>query len=470
VYAWDVNKNLANGLFWIVFASTILFAAYALSFSRTKRVIGIIGVLVLLVGQSLLVWLGTRDQPFDRSGIATKCYVITRDAIIYRERSGVDPATGRECRPVTVEIAERLTAYQQGRRPARVQTDAPVFFDLRTGNPVIWFYQASDGTIELFDLMGFHPETGDELLPITKQVVELWKEQKEQEARRAPQRVDLSKYAPFDQITGKPRVWYRQSEIGDFEFYDRPGYHPQSGEALKIITVEVLNEWRERESKRCYVITRDAVLYRRDEPGIDRETGRQCRQITPQVLERLREYEKGKRPKKIEASEPEFFDPRTGDAIVWYSRGANNIIEIFDLMGFHPQTGEELLPITKDVVERWRSNKGRGVPKRVDPGQYEFFDPRTGEPRAWYWRSEKGEYEFYDNPGFHPRTGEPLLVVSKEALAKRIKEIEDQEKRRKEEEERAKQEKAKRDEENRREAAQQEEDRRKLQAERETTI
>jgi hypothetical protein len=35
--AWDVNKNLANGLFWIVFASTILFAAYALSFQERNE-------------------------------------------------------------------------------------------------------------------------------------------------------------------------------------------------------------------------------------------------------------------------------------------------------------------------------------------------------------------------------------------------------------------------------------------------
>src|SRR5262245_12465189 len=27
--AWDLNKNLANALFWVVFAATILFVAYA---------------------------------------------------------------------------------------------------------------------------------------------------------------------------------------------------------------------------------------------------------------------------------------------------------------------------------------------------------------------------------------------------------------------------------------------------------
>ncbi len=35
----------------------------------------------------------------------------------------------------------------------------------------------------------------------------------------------------------------------------------------------------------------------------------------------------------------------------------------------------------------------------------------------WYWRGPNGEYEFYDNPGFHPRTGEALAVITSEAIA-----------------------------------------------------
>ena len=34
----------------------------------------------------------------------------------------------------------------------------------------------------------------------------------------------------------------------------------------------------------------------------------------------------------------------------------------------------------------------------------------------WFWRGPEGEYEFYDNAGFHPRTGEALIPISKEAI------------------------------------------------------
>lgn len=77
--------------------------------------------------------------------------------------------------------------------------------------------------------------------------------------------------------------------------------------------------------KNKHVITSDAhapVRYG-DQPGIDPVTGRQCRELTPQVFERLHEYEKGNRPKRIMAADPTFFDPRTGDAIIWYYKNKN---------------------------------------------------------------------------------------------------------------------------------------------------
>jgi hypothetical protein len=79
--AWGINQNLANALSWVVFAGMVLVAAYAFSFSRKKRWIGIGGILALLILQPFAVWLATRDKPFDRSGNAVKCYVVTRDSI-----------------------------------------------------------------------------------------------------------------------------------------------------------------------------------------------------------------------------------------------------------------------------------------------------------------------------------------------------------------------------------------------------
>ena len=174
-------------------------------------------------------------------------------------------------------------------------------------------------------------------------------------------------------------------------------------------------------------------------PGIDPVTGRQCRPLTAQVLERLREYEKGNRPKRIKATDPTFFDLRTGEPIVWYYKDSNGGIELFDLMGFHPESGEELLPVNKEIVDLWKNQSSerrqldtRRTPQRVDPEHFAFFDPVTGKPRVWYWRSEKGEYEFYDNPGFHPRTGEQLAIITSEAIRAYKNDLDQNERRQKE--------------------------------------
>lgn len=56
-------------------------------------------------------------------------------------------------------------------------------------------------------------------------------------------------------------------------------------------------------------------------------------------------------------------------------------------------------------------------PSGSDPKIYAFFDPMTGAARVWYWRSQSGEWEFYDGPGFHARTGEPLKLINRDVIA-----------------------------------------------------
>jgi TPR repeat protein len=454
--AFDLDRNLATAIAWLVFAAILILTRYIFSFSKSKRRAALAGLLALLIGHSLLLWRGTSGEIITRSGKAIKCYVITRDGVIYRERSGFDPSTGRECKPVTPELVEKLREYERGNRPARIETANPGFFDRGTGRPIVWSYKNKVGEIELFNLMGFHPETGDELEPVSKETVELWKtqatERRVRDARRAPERVDPSTYPPFDPKTGEPRIWFHRSAGGEYEFYNLSGYDPQTGEELLVITRNVLDEWHKSEvkkaEKKCYVITRDGVRYS-DKPGIDQLTGRQCREMSDQLIERLREYEKGKRPTKIVSHEPTFFDLATGESIVWYLKTTAGQIELFDLMGFHPTTGEELLPVTKEVVNEWNQQKHKCVPAPVKIGpDTQFFDPATGSPQLWYWRSANGEYELFDCDGFHPRNGEALKSFDREVhrnyendIREREKQARaEQERRRKEQEGRARKE------------------------------
>src|SRR5262249_56143500 len=113
--------------------------------------------------------------------------------------------------------------------------------------------------------------------------------------------------------------------------------------------------------------------------GMDPETGRECRLVTTGLIERLKEYAEGKRPVRIKALQPEFFDPRTGEPIVWYVDHGGTI-EIFDLMGYHPETSEELLPVTPEIVDRWKAQQAQSSKKQptlVDPETHPCCNPNT---------------------------------------------------------------------------------------------
>ena len=129
------------------------------------------------------------------------------------------------------------------------------------------------------------------------------------------------------------------------------------------------------------------------------------------MKERLDEYAKGKRPERILDPEPEFFHPRTGEPIVWYHKNRSGYIALFNLMGFDPESGEELQPINTEVIAEYReqTQRERMPPKRIENIEdYELFDRVTGYPRVWFWRGPNRDYEFFDSQGFHPSTGEPL--------------------------------------------------------------
>jgi hypothetical protein len=423
-----LNKHLATALVWVVFALTVFLFSCLISFSKRRRSLGLAGLLILVIGQALVLYWA--DKPFDPNGVPQKCYVMTRDSIRYGERAGIDPNTGLECKPLTPEIAERAGRYAKGDRPKRlVASDSPVFFAPGTGSPIVWYSREKDGKVEIFDLMGYHPQTGEELTPISKDIVSVWNDQN----RQAPERIyPDDDFAFFNPVTGQPNAWHRKTETGDYEFYNGPGFYPRTGEPLIVVDLATIAAWKEYRKAHigtpCYVLTKDSVRYG-TQPGIDAETGRQCRPFSAEMLARLKEYEKGNRPKRIDVSEPTFFDLRSGEPAIWYAKNKNGNIELFSLMGFHPDTGDELLPVTKEVVASWKDQQAKPklrVSQKVDPKTFIFFDQITGEPRGWYWRGSDGHYEFYDGPGFHPGTGDPLAVLTKDLVVKLQKEEADQ--------------------------------------------
>ncbi len=291
---YDMNRHLATALTIVAFAFLAIVARFVFSFSRRRRYAAWAVLAVALVGHSMVLWRITRDQPFDPSGQAAKCYVMTRTAILYRERVGFDPVSGLECRPITPDIAERIREYEGGRRPTAVVAGQPTFFDPRTGSPVIWFARSQSGQIELFDLMGYHPRTGEELQPVNREVVGQWHRQVDEmravRERRVPQRVDdPEKFGFFDALTGAPRLWYWKGDTGEYQFFDSDGFHSQTGTKLTPVTADVVTQWRkDLEEKRR----------RRTELEQQRQREEQARQFAIQQQRAREEQEKNERAER----------------------------------------------------------------------------------------------------------------------------------------------------------------------------
>jgi hypothetical protein len=105
----------------------------------------------------------------------------------------------------------------------------------------------------------------------------------------------------------------------------------------------------------CYVITRDAIKYfpyDPKSPRYDQVSGTKCQPVTPSLANRLAILSA-----KLKSKQP-------------------------------------ILP--------------------VDPETNDWFSGYTGEPMLWYGADDKGATQFFDLPGFHPKTGTPLEPVTKQ--------------------------------------------------------
>jgi len=177
---------------------------------------------------------------------------------------------------ITIGIGVRQGWWVETRKPQRVEVTDPEkmrFADEVTGETVLWYYRSPSGDYELYDRPGFHrtgaalaeADTTDERRSITEYfraekaqldeqerlrqdaVLEQArqreladKQAREEQARRERQRVEVTdpnKIRFADEATGENVLWYYRSPGGDYELYDRPGFHP-TGAALDAADTE----------------------------------------------------------------------------------------------------------------------------------------------------------------------------------------------------------------------------------------
>jgi hypothetical protein len=117
---------------------------------------------------------------------------------------------------------------------------------------------------------------------------------------------------------------------------------------------------------------------------------------------------------------PAKFDAQTGKALQFCAARPDGTLFCLDHAGVDPITQRPLVAVTGQQAENdYRRSKGL-IPQRINAplGDVMLFDPLTGEPKAWVARNDKGCYDVFNNPGAHPQTGDRLMPINKDIVAR----------------------------------------------------
>jgi len=285
--------SLLAFLFWLLAIAIYFFVVPIGSLATALLVIAIFGLMAL--GYAAF---GIRTNPRLAFGLAVIILVLLTLGSFFSHlfpntQSAVTSGVGW----VDKTISSLFTP-----KPNRIDLKTFPPFDSE-GKVRVWYYKGKDGSLEFYDKTGYH-WTGTPLKEITPGVLDQYMESLAPKPDLTPKKVDLSSYPPFDLVNGKPRTWYYQNSEGNFEFYDKPGFH-WSGEQLKLITTQVVDEWRKAELKRKKV---------EEEQRIQRE--RQLQKIAEEERQKA-ERERGLQ-RQIEANrrEAEKVEDRSAENIV----------------------------------------------------------------------------------------------------------------------------------------------------------
>ncbi|MCX7590988.1 MAG: alkaline shock response membrane anchor protein AmaP [Kiritimatiellae bacterium] len=88
-------------------------------------------------------------------------------------------------------------------------------------------------------------------------------------------------------------------------------------------------------------------------------------------------------------------------------------VKYSDRPGVERAYGIPFRPVTPEVARNLKLLE-KGEFRPVDPANAAWFNPITGQAQLWYYQYPDGTLEFYDKPGHHPFTNEPLKEVTKQ--------------------------------------------------------
>ena len=177
-----LNTFLIKAIFAILMVPFVLGLRYIFSFNKTRRTIGTIIIIVYVVLYNFSLYQLTKNQNFNfADGEVMKWYALTPDGVKYFDKPGVEPIYGIKLQIVTPEIIKNLKLVESGVHKV-VDPETTPFFNPITGEAKVWYLKHPNGIYEFYDKPGYHPGTGQSLMPVSHKVVAAWETFKEEQA------------------------------------------------------------------------------------------------------------------------------------------------------------------------------------------------------------------------------------------------------------------------------------------------
>jgi len=150
----------------------------------------------------LVTGIASRDIYFGRDGEPLKYCIESVDGLYCEDSPGYDP-DGSPLVPVTRDMVARHRQRTSGRVPERLRLRSLEEFDGTTfvapdGRPRVWMARSLAGEVEYFDSPGFHPVTGEKLVPVTTEGLRGLRAELEEASARAEEQERQDELAHAD--------------------------------------------------------------------------------------------------------------------------------------------------------------------------------------------------------------------------------------------------------------------------------
>ena len=159
-----------------IFALTVLLLAMyitRLPILERPHLLLPLGLAAFILGMSIAKSTMRFDPKLAALAAALTVGFVTASLVIPSEYFA---GTRRRIRFAAVRYEERTIADTTVRPAPILYNNVTVqtleFFDTATQRPRVWYHTGADGTYELFNHAGYHYRTGDELLSVTKEVID----------------------------------------------------------------------------------------------------------------------------------------------------------------------------------------------------------------------------------------------------------------------------------------------------------